>query len=58
VLPCFFRLQQYKVVEMKLLAQQREHQVLLFGLILFRDANLKYDYIHDYIGKQNAKALS
>jgi hypothetical protein len=23
----------------------------LFGLILFRDANLKYDYIHDYIGK-------
>jgi hypothetical protein len=43
---------------MKLLAQQRELQVLLFGLILFRDANLKYDYIHDYIEKLNAKALS
>jgi hypothetical protein len=43
----FFRLQQYKVVEMKLLAQQRELQVLLFGLKLFRDANPKYDHIHD-----------
>jgi hypothetical protein len=32
----FFRLQHYKVVEMKLVAQQRELQVLLFGLILFR----------------------
>ena len=43
---CFFRLQQYKIVEMKLLAQQRDLQVLmLFSLDFCRLSSVKYVYI-------------